>query len=310
VPAVPANPSSPRQPWSGRSRGGAFFFHACAFALPWVGARGAWLISFLLAPLFLLLGGRDQFGMVPFWRRLRPRASYLVLVLLAWRQFASFGRILCDRMLLCLKPGNFQFDYRDGHHLTEALASRRGCILLSAHIGNWEISTFWMKHLSDLAGTVHLVMIRDDLGSVQRFVDQHLLGAHLDIIDPRDGLGAALAIRAALAAGEPVCMLGDRGFGDQPTESVDFLGRSARFPLGPFQTAALTGVPIVVCFLMKTGLNGYCLSADPPWRLPLPARRAERGAVLRRAVLRWAKRLELQVRRHPQQWHNFYDFWK
>ena len=47
------------------------------------------------------------------------------------------------------------------------------------------------------------------------------------VIDPRDGIGASLAINAALQAGDMVCMLGDRVMGGQPSMTVDFLGGQA-----------------------------------------------------------------------------------
>jgi predicted LPLAT superfamily acyltransferase len=309
---VPAEPpaTASGQRWSGRSRGGLWLFKVCVALLPYVGSRGAWLISYAIAFCFTLAGGRAQFGMIAYWRRLRPRAGWLVLLLLAYRQFVSFGRILCDRMLVYLRPQRFAITVDGVTRLREMRERRQGCILLSAHCGNWELSSFWLHRLAAGLGNVHVVMVRDDLQFVQQFVDQRLRGAFTKVIDPRDGLGASLAINAALADGDVVCMLGDRVLGQQPSLTVDFLGAPARFPIGPFQAAALTGAPILVGFLMKTGLRSYSVHVDPPWFVRLPAKRSERPAALRAAAQRWAKRLELQVRRYPRQWHNFFDFWE
>jgi predicted LPLAT superfamily acyltransferase len=308
---VAAEPPSPPagQRWSGRSRGGLWLFKGCVALLPYVGSRGAWLISYAIAFCFALAGGRGQFGMVAYWRRLRPHAGFPVLLLLAYRQFVSFGRILCDRMLVYLRPERFHIAVEGVTRLRELRAAGQGCILLSAHCGNWELSSFWLHRLAAGLGTVHVVMVRDDLQFVQQFVDQRMRGAFTKVIDPRDGLGAALAINAALKAGDVVCMLGDRVLGQQPALAVDFLGAPARFPIGPFQAAALTGAPILVGFLNKTGMRDYLVHVDSPWYVRLPDKRSERPAALRRAVQRWAKRLELQVRRYPRQWHNFFDFW-
>jgi len=304
----PASPAG--QHWSGRSRGGTWLFRGCVSLLPLVGARGAWLISFAIASGFCLVGGRGQFGMISYWRRLRPRAGSALLAMLAFRQFASFGRILCDRLLAYLRPGEFHIEVSGVQWLRAMRERGQGCILLSAHLGNWELTSLWLHQLASEVGTVHVVMVRDDLKAVQRFTDDRMRGGHTKVIDPRDGLGASLAINAALSAGEIVCMLGDRVFGEQPAAQVRFLGGLARFPVGPFHAAALTGMPILVGFLMKTGLRSYLVQVDPPWPIQLPQRRAERPAALRAAVQRWARRLELQVRRYPQQWHNFYDFWR
>jgi predicted LPLAT superfamily acyltransferase len=61
--------------------------------------------------------------------------------------------------------------------------------------------------------------------------------------------------------------------------------------------------------LVKTGFNTYTVQVDEPWYVRLPAKRNERSNALQQTVQRWAKRLELQVRRYPMQWHNFYNYW-
>jgi predicted LPLAT superfamily acyltransferase len=229
--------------------------------------------------------------------------------LLAFRHFASFGRILCDRLLVFLRPKDYHITLEGVLRLREIREKRQGCILLSAHVGNWELSSFWINNLSCHSGNVHVVMVRDDPAPVQRFVDERMRAGHTKVINPHDGLGASLAINAALASGDVVCMLGDRILGDQPMASARFLNGMARFPLGPFHAALITGMPILVGFLMKTGRKSYLIQIDAPWYIRMPKHRSERQEVLNAAVQRWAKRLELQVRRYPQQWHNFYNFW-
>ena len=302
-------PTARRQSWRGRTLGGVWLFRACLAFLPVAGARGAWVVAWLVAAGFMIAGGRRQFGMLSWWRRLRPRAGTLVHWMLAYRQFASFGRIMCDRFLVWQRPQDYDIQLVGLHSMRDFRRRRQGCLMISAHVGNWELSSFWLHTIAEDVGKVHVVMVRGDNQEVQRLVDKHMRGDFTTVIDPRDGIGASLAINAALQTGDVVCMLGDRVMGGQPSLTVDFLGGKARFPSGPFHTAMMTGAPILVGFLVKTGLRSYLVEVDPPWWVRLPPRRADRPAVIRRAVQRWAKRLELQARRYPQQWHNFYEYW-
>jgi predicted LPLAT superfamily acyltransferase len=306
---VPEAPGRRPQGWRGRTLGGAALFKACVAALPLVGARGAWVIAWIIAAGFVLAGGRTQFGMLAWWRRLRPRAGTIVHWLLAYRQFASFGRIMCDRFLVWQRPQDYDIRLLGLHSMREFRKRRQGCLMISAHLGNWELASFWLHTIAEDVGRVHVVMVRDDVEFVQRFVDERLRGDFTRVIDPRDGMGASLAINAALADGDVVCMLADRVFGDQPSVAVDFMGGVVRMPIGPFHTAMMTGAPILVGFLVKTGMRQYLVQVDDPWWVRMPARRSERPAVIQAAAQRWARRLELQARRHPQQWHNFYDYW-
>jgi predicted LPLAT superfamily acyltransferase len=299
-----------RQPWTGRTAGGSLLFGVCVTLLPIAGLRGTWLVAWGIAAGFLALGGRERFGMRQYWRRLRPRAGALVQLILAYRQSASFGRILCDRMLAYLRPSLYQITPLGIDGLRQLRQNRTGCILISAHVGNWEMSSFWLNTIAGNVGKVHVVMVRDDAEFIQRYGDERLRGNFTNVIDPRDGLGASLAINNALKDGDMVCMLADRVFGNQPAVTVRFMGGNVRMPLGPFQAAAVTGAPILVGFLMKTGFSSYLIQVDSPWYIRLPSRRGDRAVVLQRAVQHWAKRLELQVRRYPMQWHNFYNYWE
>jgi predicted LPLAT superfamily acyltransferase len=302
-----ASPQPEKPAWNGRTLGGKWLFDVCVTLMPHVGARVVRLGSYVIATGFLLAGGRFQYGSFAYWRRVTPRAGWVLQLMRSWRRYASFGRILCDRVIAHLRPDRYTFEYEEPERLRQVIAGRQGCILLAAHMGNWELSGFRLTHMA--SGTVNLVMVRNDKGYVQAFINERLGGNEINVIDPRDPLGASLAIHAALSRGETVCMLGDRVFGDQPSCMVDFFGAKARFPIGPFHTAAVAGVPILVCFLMKQRERHYVLTIDPPWQVPAAKRGPERQAALQAAVQRWAHRLEQEVRKDPLQWHNFYDFW-
>jgi predicted LPLAT superfamily acyltransferase len=296
-------------PWRGKSLGGSLFFRFCFNLLPYAGLAGTWLGAWVIALVFFLCDPQKLFGMRAYWRRMRPGSSATGHSLLAIRQFASFGRILCDRLLVVIHPELYRIRLRGVQGLRRLRQARQGCILISAHVGNWEVSNYWLRSLAGNIGKVHVVMVRNDISVAQQLADQYLRSGNIEVIDPRDGLGASLAINAALKAGDMVCMLADRVFADQPAVSVQFMGGSVRLPLGPFHAAALTGAPIFVGFLNKSGYDSYVVEVDEPWYISLPSKRSERAGVLQAAVQQWAKRLEQQVRRYPQQWHNFFPFW-
>ncbi|GDY13968.1 lipid A biosynthesis acyltransferase [Planctomycetota bacterium] len=308
--------------WTGRSRGGELLFLVCAALVPRAGIIGVWLGSFVIAAGFLVIGGRKQYGILSYWWRLRPRCSRWTLLVTLWRHYASFGRVLCDRLLFILSPQRYRLESTGIEHAIGLMRQRRGFIFLSAHHGNWEIAPLLIQRgISEAQSqaaargepaaiappVVHIVMIQGDLPAIQRFSDRHRGNWPVRFHDPRNALGTAVELAAALGRGEIVCLLGDRVHADQPAVAGRFLGRLARFPAGPFQTALLTGAPILPAFMTKTGLGGYRLEVDPPWTVRA-ASRADRQAAVAAAAQRWARRLELQVRRYPFQWHNFFDF--
>lgn len=258
---TPISTSGPREDataerWNGRTRGGPWLVTICVRLLPLIRAPGARLGSYLIAAGFMLAGGRAQYGSLAYWRRLRPRAGTLVRLMLVFRHFASFGRILCDRLLAAQRPADYTFSYRNEAALRAAVTSGRGCILLAAHVGNWELSGLRLKQLA--RGTVHVVMVRGDDPTVQKMADERMRGKGIEVIDPRDSLGASLAIHAALGKGETVCMLGDRlraghlparpvpRGGDHRGADPDLLsgqGRRASLPAGGRRSVAHSARP-------------------------------------------------------------------
>ncbi len=272
-----------------------------------LGFGGMRLFSYPVALLFLLMDARSRRETLRYWRRVRPGDDGCTQLARAWRQMACFGRLLCDRMLAYSRPGRMRLAAQGHERLRVSLTSGTGRIILSAHLGNWALAGRILSRWDGPPVNVVKVELESD---EERAIYERIMGDRAPkVIDPRDPLGATLAIREALSRGETVGMLGDRVYGDQPCARVPFLGPDARFPIGPFQIAAATGAPIFVCFCLRRGDGAYRFIVDEPWYVSLPSDRRERPAAMRAAAARWAKRLETEVRRRPLQWHNFHDFW-
>jgi predicted LPLAT superfamily acyltransferase len=87
-----------------------------------------------------------------------------------------------------------------------------------------------------------------------------------------------------------------------------FLGHAAPFPLGMAQMAMVLQVPVVLCFALYRGGNRYDVYLEP-FSAPPRVKRAERDDVLGAWVRGYVSRLESYVRKAPENWFNFYDFW-
>jgi predicted LPLAT superfamily acyltransferase len=296
--------------WRGRTSGGTLLIRSAITVMRWIRQPGVVLLSPPLALLGLAIDQRARNASMRYFRHLRPELSSAEHLGLAWRHLSAFGRVLCDRMLAYSDPQRMQiqFDLHGGELLRQAVASGRGCLLLSAHIGNWELAGQTLHRLG--ARRAHLVMIESEDPGVRALIRANMGDAPPAIIDPRDGFAASLAIHAALTAGDVVCMLADRTQPGQAWRALPFLGRPAPFPIGPFQIAAATGCQVVPCFLLKRERQRYVLYVDRPWSIAADSNRTLRRARIDAEMRRWVARLESVVRSHPFQWHNFSDFWR
>ncbi len=113
-------------------------------------------------------------------------------------------------------------------------------------------------------------------------------------------------VDAALSAGAILSMPADRIFGSQKSFSQPFFGKSAKFPQGPFVTAAARDVPVLFVAVMKTGSRVYRITVKE-------LSSSSGGSMMSRAgelAEEYARLLEAAVREHPEQWYNYFDFWR
>ena len=257
---------------------------------------------------FWVRDGRARRANIAYWQRLRPGWSRGRCSLRSWLHFWDFARTLIDRLFQGLDCTRIAFTQVNINGMEAAMRHPRGCILLSAHIGSFELSARWLAQ-RPTGVRINLVMFDAEDPGVQRQLAKSMGERPYGVIDLRDPLGAALEIAAALGRGETCCMLGDRTAGDPAaTCAVDFLGGTAHLPTGPFIAAAITGALIVPTFCCRTGWATWTCEADAPWQIDLGPRSGRRDR-LQAVVQRWADRLAVQVSRHPGQWNNYYAFW-
>jgi predicted LPLAT superfamily acyltransferase len=265
---------------------------------------------FILPPVIWLFvrDAAARRASVDYWRRIRPDLGRWGRLVMAFLHYWAFGRRLADRLLVRAVPGAIGFRSSSEHRLQAAMASPAGCVVLSAHVGSWELSGRWMTAYRHQG--INLVMLGAEDPRVQEQVRKAMGETPYAIIDLVDPVRASLEIAARLRAGQTCCMLGDRTAGDGAnTVRVPFLGAPAAFPIGPFVAAAATGAPLVMTFCLAAGDGRYRTVAFGPFRIELGPRRT-RMLRLHRWVDRWARMLEAVARRHPHQWANFYDFWR
>ncbi len=223
-----------------------------------------------------------------------------------FRHFLTFAAIILDRpFLLTRSIRHYDITISGLEHVVRWEQQGRGCILLGAHIGSFEVLRALAQE--DPRFRVRALMHEGTAPSTALFRALNTAIAR-DII-PIGGAGTMLRVKEALEAGEMVGILGDRATRDEKVQRTDFLGAPAAFPIGPFVLARLLEAPIVLCFGLYRGGGRYEVRFEP-FDDGIKVARAERDRAVRELVERFAARLEAQCRAQPFNWFNFYDFWE
>ncbi len=115
------------------------------------------------------------------------------------------------------------------------------------------------------------------------------------------------AIGSALANNELVCMHADRFLDGNKTISINFLGKEALFPAGPFSLAAGFNVPVSIVFAFKETSKHYHYFGTT---LLQKGENETKTDFAQRLATTYVSEIENKLAQYPEQWFNYYDFWK
>lgn len=222
------------------------------------------------------------------------------------RHFHCFAATILDRVFfLTGRFDLFELSFTGLEVLRPYLDTRRGCLLVGAHLGSFDA----LRAAAVQFGEVPLrVLMYPEHNAVITRMLAELNPLVAAAVIPLGGIDSLLHVHEALESGEMVGLLGDRMGGNDKSVSCELLGTMVDLPAGPAMLAATTGAPVVLCLALYRGGKSYDIHFEALSSLAdLPrAARAEAVCVWTRDYARW---LETQIRRAPFNWFNFYDYW-
>jgi predicted LPLAT superfamily acyltransferase len=221
-----------------------------------------------------------------------------------------FADVLLDRFALWAGDyDRFEIRLHGREHMQSLVDERRGAFLIGAHLGSFDILRVIAREANIPVNVLMYTGNAEKVNAAFEALDPECNVRVIDI-DPTS-TRAAFEIRSCVSRGEFVAILGDRaplGSRRARVSRVNFLGRRAAFPQGPFLISAALRLPVILTVALKTAPNCYDVFLETlSTGEPVAARDRER--VIRDQIQLYASRLEEFCQRAPLQWFNFYDFW-
>lgn len=133
-------------------------------------------------------------------------------------------------------------------NLTTALNMQKGIILLTAHLGNWELGGIFF---GAYGLKVNVVTLPDEDTEIDSNRNRYRKNYGIKTITIGDTPFSTINLVNALGKDELVAMLIDRYSNDKDSITIDFFNRPEQFPKGPFVISRITGAPIIVAFVVK-----------------------------------------------------------
>ncbi|HTJ11428.1 MAG TPA: hypothetical protein VL547_05370 [Dinghuibacter sp.] len=275
--------------WEGKSKASPLGYRIFVWVLRTMGVTPAYGLLRVVAGWYFL------FSKPVLYRYFRDRIGYgrIRALCALYRNYYAFGQTLIDRVVLMAGiPNKFTFDF-DGE---EHLRAMKGGLLLSGHIGNWEIAGHLLQRLET---RIHILMYDAEHERIKAYLTSVTGERRANIIVIKDDLSHIYAVSDALAAGDMVCIHADRFVDGAKSMKADFLGAPALFPVGPFQLAAALKVPVSFVYALKERPTHYHFFASAP----MVRTRDE-------LFVDFVGSMEKKVRQYPEQWYNYFNFWR
>ncbi len=218
-----------------------------------------------------------------------------------YKHLRIFAVCMLDRFVSRIDPGSYTYEYDDGDMPIKILSN--ASILLQSHFGGWAASSNSIRVDNKLNIVMHEAML-DNIKQVEEKVD---FKKNIHIIDLSQGMiSVSVQIANALSNNEIVALMGDRAANKKSKIEIDFMGEPASFNKSPFQIAYKMDKPILVYFVILTGMQKYKVEY---LKIVLDQSRQEEDAILE-ALGTYTTLYERIARNHPEQWFNLYNFWE
>lgn len=289
--------------WRGQSKGTPLGYRIFVYVVRHLGLGFAYALLRFVAFYYVLFSWTSTKHIYHYFRH-RHKFSFFKSLLKIYDNYYVFGQTILDKIVVMAGIENkFSFDFDGEHHLQAIIDGRRGGILISGHVGNWEVAGHLLKRLDT---RVNVVMFDAEHKRIKEYIKEVTGGRNFNVIVIKDDMSHVYEIGDALKRNELVCLHADRFVEENKLQRVEFLESEARFPLGPFVLSAAFNVPVSIVFAFKeTNMHYHFYGTEPLVRTD----DENKKEFTQRLLIRFVAELEEKVKAYPEQWFNYYNFW-
>ena len=285
--------------WDGKSKGTVLGYKIFVFFIKKAGIKCAYFVLYFVASYYFIFLTKSNKAIFYYFKE-RLGYSYFKSKRMVFWSYYTFGQTILDKTSIASGMRNkFTYEFEGVGILKKLLEEKKGGVLISAHIGNFEIAEHFFSEI-DVSFQFNLVTTDLEHSAIKNYLEKISKKSSVKIILIKEDLSHIFEINAALARNELVCFTGDRYFEGAKSLKEELLGEEANFPAGPFLIASRLKVPVVFVYVMK----------EPNLHYHLYTREAQVNHRDEKGLLKvYTEDVEFMLRKYPLQWFNYFDFW-
>jgi KDO2-lipid IV(A) lauroyltransferase len=270
------------------------------FSLP---LRWAYKLAVFICDVRYLVADKDRKYVRDNLLAIFPQKTKREIHKIRIQMFRNFAKYLVDFFRFEKIDREFINKYvrlENLHYLDQTLKKNMGVVVLTAHLGNWELGgvviallgyPFWVVALSH----------KDK--RVDNFFISQRESKGLKVIPLGRAVRASISL---LREGKILGLVGDRDFTEKG-RVLEFFSRPTIFPEGPAALSLKTGAPIIPGFMLRNSDDTFTLKIEGPIEFN-PSSNKEKD--IEELMLRYKTIFEDYIRRYPEQWFMFRRFWR
>ncbi|WP_103069765.1 LpxL/LpxP family acyltransferase [Aquimarina sediminis] len=285
--------------WSGKSGGSVLGYRIFVFCIKKLGLLSAYFLLYFVAAYFCLFSRKSTKSSYYYFHK-RRGYSVVKSILGIYRSYYRFGQTIIDKVAISSGLRNkFTYHFDGIEELKKLLGQKKGGILISAHVGNFEIAEYFLNEL-DENPEISLLTTDSEHRAIKEYLESVMVKSNIKFIIIKDDLSHIFEINTTLSRNELICITGDRYVQGAKFLTGELLGKEARFPAGPFLIGSRLKVPVVFVYVMKETSKHYHLYA----------RTAEvKHRDSQDLLKKYTNNVEWILEKYPLQWFNYFDFW-
>ncbi|MFC7523817.1 hypothetical protein ACFQRK_07700 [Parapedobacter sp. GCM10030251] len=284
--------------WEGKSRGTVSGYRIFIFLIKHAGINVAYLLLVFVSLYYVIFSPRQTKAIYQYFRH-RRHNSIVSSLANTYRNYFVFGQTLIDKVAITAgleHKYTYEFDGID--HIRQLAKDNSAGILISAHVGNFEVSQYFM---GEFEKQIHLVTTDEEQRAIKSYLASIMAKPRTGFVVVKEDLSHVFAINQIIEQKEMICFTGDRFVNGSKTLTADLFGRPARFPAGPFLISSRLSTPVLFVYVMRERNRHYHLYARK-------ATFSHRDA--QSLLHAFTQSIEQILAKYPLQWFNYYDFWK
>ena len=291
--------------WRGTTGGGTLGQRGLIFFFRWWNLRLGYAFLALVVPFYMLFSRKSYLAIYHYFRKqfgYSPWKSFIK----TYRNHFLFGQVMLDRFAVFAGQKDvFEVEIIGNEHYERLASGEKGFIIAGSHVGNFEIAGYL---LNSTKKKINSLYYSGETETVKENRSKMLGVNNVSLITVSNDMSHLFALNTALQNGEIIGMPCDRNHGSTKSIECDFLRGKADFPVGAFALATNFDVEVLAIFVMKISTKKYKIFVQPcKGALNASENKKEKIENLAKS---YVGELESIVKQYPEQWFNYYEFWK